>query len=37
DPDPDYYFGDGHAGDRFVDIINKDSFWKIKKQKEFNI
>jgi len=33
----DMSFGDGHSSDNFLEIINKKLFWRIKKQKEFNL
>jgi len=32
----DYSFGNGCASDKFIEILRKDSFWKIKKQKNLN-
>ena len=37
DTDLDYYWGDGHAADRFMEMLSKDGFWKIGKQKKFNL
>jgi len=33
----DMFFGDGSSSDNFLRIIKKESFWEIKKQKEFNL
>ncbi|KKM21205.1 hypothetical protein LCGC14_1637790 [marine sediment metagenome] len=30
-----YEFGDGDSGSKFVDILNRDKFWRINKQKKF--
>ncbi len=35
--DRDYLFGDGNAADKFMEILSKDSFWEIEKQKKFKL
>jgi len=37
DSTPDFYWGDGHSSDKFIEILSRDSFWKIGKQKKFNL
>jgi len=34
---PDNLFGDGHAADRFIEILSDEDFWKIGKQKKFKL
>ncbi len=37
DTDIDNYWGGGNSADRFIEILNKDSFWRVGKQKKFDI
>ena len=34
---PDNYWGDGNSADKFIEMLSKDGFWGIGKQKKFNI
>jgi len=34
---PDDYWGDGHTADKFIEILGKNSFWRVGKQKKFKL
>ena len=34
DAEPDDYWGDGNTADKFIDILSKDSFWKIANRRD---
>jgi len=37
DVEPDNYWGDSHTADKFIEVLGKNSFWRMGKQKVFNL